>query len=310
MADSTVPDVLRDRMKYVQWDLRTHISQGTFSAVYLGQRLAKSDGVGPQWPAGQVAVKLIPVGDDSVPCDGPLRIDIMSKINHPACLPLFAWDKRHAADGRDEYVLVTELQRSRLDQVLKTPPPDWNATKRSLCALGIAAGVCYLHSSLILHRDLKPANILLTTDLEPVICDFGLSAWLDPTNPTSNEDSVGTPLYMAPEVINGENYGTPIDVYSYGVLLYQLITGDMPFSHLAHGKIFDLQRHILQGERPQLPDDTPPGFKELVPRLWNADPNQRPTFAQIIEESDKLRFPGCDESAWNAYKAKVLGFLH
>jgi serine/threonine-protein kinase TNNI3K len=149
----------------------------------------------------------------------------------------------------------------------------------------------------VLHRNLKPGAVLLTDDLEPVIGSFSFAEWIDPDGDDEPISASGTLLYMTPEVHKWEKTGLPSDVYSYGILLYEMVTGKQRFAHLKGGDVSNLKLRVIKGERPQLPEDMPTAFKELLPRLWDADPSQRPTFAQIIEESDKLRFEGCDETA-------------
>lgn len=94
-------------------------------------------------------------------------------------------------------------------------------------ALGIARGVEYLHQQHIIHRDLKPANILLDNSLNPRIADFGVSR--EAATEYATMTKIGTPTYCAPEVLNGDRYSFPADIYSFGMILCAMMQGGNPW---------------------------------------------------------------------------------
>ncbi len=105
---------------------------------------------------------------------------------------------------------------------------------------GMAAGVAYLHERGIVHRDLKPGNIFCDEGIVKV-GDYGLSKFISCSRRSGHTESVGTVHYMAPEVANGR-YGKEIDVYALGVILYELLTGRVPFEGESIGEV--LMKHL------------------------------------------------------------------
>lgn len=154
-------------------------------------------------------------------------------------------------------------------------PSDWLELLR--LATEVADGMRYLHSQGVLHRDLKSTNILISSDGSARIVDFGLSCFsargMDLTAET------GTYRWMAPEVIRHEPYSEAADVYSYGIVLWELVSRQQPFSGLTPIQAaFAVAR---QGLRPQLPPDVQPLLAGLIRRCWAANPAMRPSFNQI-----------------------------
>ena len=108
---------------------------------------------------------------------------------------------------------------------------------------GIGAGVAYLHDHGIVHRDLKPGNIFSEEGMVKV-GDYGLSKFISCSRRSGHTESVGTVHYMAPEVANGR-YGKEIDIYALGVMLYEMLTGRVPFEGESVGEV--LMKHLRPG---------------------------------------------------------------
>eukprot|EP01126_Amoeba_proteus_P039533 TRINITY_DN4178_c0_g1_i19.p1 TRINITY_DN4178_c0_g1~~TRINITY_DN4178_c0_g1_i19.p1 ORF type:complete len:440 (-),score=96.79 TRINITY_DN4178_c0_g1_i19:139-1458(-) len=145
-----------------------------------------------------------------------------------------------------------------------------------------AQGMAWLHESIppIIHRDLKPRNLLVDEHYTVKICDFGLSAFQIEEKLREDRATPGTPLFMSPEVLRGETVTEKADVYAYGIVLWEMVTGQEPFCH--HEDYSNFVKSIVAGERPPIPDNINPALGQLLTDLWKAKPTRRPSFASVI----------------------------
>jgi serine/threonine protein kinase len=167
-----------------------------------------------------------------------------------------------------------------------------NATQKTNIAIGIAHGMKYLHSHKIVHRDLKSPNILLDERMLPKIADFGLGHFVAECT-GGEQTAVGTPVWMAPELIDSKQYGPAVDVYAYGIILYEMYTEKMPFEGWDRVQIF--AQVATKGVRPELPE-TASSLAQLIVQCWDADPDKRPTFEEIYARfgTHAVSFPECE----------------
>ncbi len=189
----------------------------------------------------------------------------------------------------DGYYIVTELaEKGSLWYFLRNhPDPDLQQSFR--WAKEIARGVEYLHQYKCIHRDLKSGNVLLMVDLTTKICDFGSAKQVRTENVscTVQTSPTGTYQWRSPEAIRGKKASSSWDVYSYGILLWELMTHKIPFSHLnlrIPGEEFQLQMKICNGERPPIPDSCDPKLASVMRRCWSEEPGSRPTFTQVLAD--------------------------
>uniref|UniRef100_A0A8B9L7F4 Mitogen-activated protein kinase kinase kinase 12 n=1 Tax=Astyanax mexicanus TaxID=7994 RepID=A0A8B9L7F4_ASTMX len=149
-------------------------------------------------------------------------------------------------------------------------------------AMGIAGGMNYLHLHKIIHRDLKSPNMLITHDDLVKISDFGTSKEL--REKSTKMSFAGTVAWMAPEVIRNEPVSEKVDIWSFGVVLWEMLTGEIPYKDVdSSAIIWGVGNNSLQLP---LPESCPDGFKILLKQCWNCKPRNRPSFRQILLHLD------------------------
>lgn len=232
--------------------IRRGIHRGGFGEVYY----AVSD-------AGkEVALKLL-----THDLDTELRgIRQCLNLKHPNLITIF--DVKHDSDG-DHWVVMEYVNGSNLEEILTAFPSGLPFSEVKDWMQGLVNGVEYLHDRGLIHRDLKPANVYRENGVVK-IGDVGLSKRFDGSRHQHTE-SIGTVYYMAPEITHGK-YGPAVDVYSLGIILYELLTGKLPFNGETSGEIL---------------------MKQLsaAPDLAAVPANLRPVLAHALEKDPQKRTP-------------------
>ena len=233
------------------YTIKRGVGRGGFGEVYF----ATSD-------AGkEVALKLIRRN-----LDVELRgVTQCLNLKHPNLIALY--DIR-TDEQDDQWVVMEYVSGESLEEVIERNPQGM-PLEEALCWMrGIAAGVAYLHDHGIVHRDLKPGNIFSDEGIVK-IGDYGLSKFISCSRRSGQTESVGTVHYMAPEIANGR-YGQEIDTYALGIILFEMLTGHVPFEGESVGEV--LMKHLTA--EPDLTALAEP-YRDIVSRALAKDPNLR-----------------------------------
>eukprot|EP01105_Mastigella_eilhardi_P011010 TRINITY_DN2538_c0_g1_i2.p1 TRINITY_DN2538_c0_g1~~TRINITY_DN2538_c0_g1_i2.p1 ORF type:complete len:1913 (+),score=474.61 TRINITY_DN2538_c0_g1_i2:119-5857(+) len=164
------------------------------------------------------------------------------------------------------------------------------------CMLDIARGMCFLHSSAILHRDIKPDNILMASfDVRAQACakitDFGTTRNINNSDKTQYyTKGVGTPVYMAPEILQSDKYSTSADVYSFALLMLFLLTEKEPYSEdKQFANAWQISEYVISKKRLPIPRCSltyRTKVPELIRECWAPEPHYRPSFSAIADRLD------------------------
>ena len=213
------------------------------------------------------------------------EIQIMQKMSHPNVLSLLGVCA--AMDG--SLRIVTDfLPRGSIFHLLHRqsapgPPSPWLALQ---LLAGCARGMRYLHARqpAIIHRDLKSQNLLVAADGSVQVADFGLSR---ECLRTAAMTRVGSVQWAAPEVLLGHGYSQKCDVWSFGVVCWELMTARIPFDGMS--QVLVASKVALEGMRLPVPPDAPLQLLRLMARCWADEPGKRPEFDEIVAELDAIQ---------------------
>ena len=304
-SSSSISSVKMSMLEDFNPDTAEFLGEGSFGTVYKGYLKAKTTGV-RRWPRTPVAIKVLRELPKDVQKQKEFirEAEMAEKLRFPSLMHVLNF-----TCTKDRWMIISLCAQGSLDNaikqeargvVLKWPTAagtqvEWNSTKRAIAVFGIAAGLCFMHERNIIHRDIKPANVLLDENMWPLITDFGLARAL-PNADQGMTPCKGTVLYMAPEVFLGRSYDAKADVYSYGMLLYELISGHQPFHDAPEikavspdGASYAVFKLVQDGKRPSL-KDVPPEWHDLIVRCWDPDPAERPTMREVVEKLMNVDF--------------------
>ena len=289
-------------IRFSDIELGKKIGQGTFGAVHIGE-----------WQGAHVAVKrmmaqglLVTDSDSDVSSataeelftpkqereearlvkEFQREVEILAQLRHPSIVLFLG-----ACPCPPDIALVMEfVPRGSLDQLLHASSIPLDLRRRCKMAMHVARGMAYLHSQGIIHRDLKAGNLLVGASFEIKVCDFGLSKMRNHASMTMSQNSVGTPVYAAPEVLKGEKFSEKCDVWSFGVVLHELMTRKRPYAWLetpiqvmAGVAMGTLRLGNLAENGEGDGGDVSAGIAALQERCCAWDAEERPGFGEILD---------------------------
>ncbi|XP_059837382.1 mitogen-activated protein kinase kinase kinase 7 isoform X3 [Hypanus sabinus] len=268
-----------EEIDYNEIDVEEVVGRGAFGVVCKAK-----------WRGKDVAIKQIESESERKAFIVELRQ--LSRVTHPNIVKLYG------ACLNPVCLVMEYAEGGSLYNVLHgaEPLPYYTAAHAMNWCLQCAQGVAYLHGmkpKALIHRDLKPPNLLLVAGGTVLkICDFGTACDIQ-THMTNNK---GSAAWMAPEVFEGSNYSEKCDVFSWGIILWEVITRRKPFDEIG-GPAFRIMWAVHNGTRPPLIKNLPKPIESLMTRCWSKDPAQRPSMEEIVRIMTHLMkyFPGADE---------------
>lgn len=210
----------------------------------------------------------------------------IASLEHPHILPIYDFGD---VDGQ-LYIVMRYVSGGSIENLVEEGPLNLDEVLRF--GRNIAQALDHAHANNIIHLDLKPSNILLDANQSPYLADFGLAAWVGPEGRAANPGS-GTLLYMAPEQLTSDQLDHRADIYSFTVMLFHMLTGQLPFDATTPLALKQLQFREGLPEIDLVSPNLPVGLTEIL-RLGTAiEPDERPNRAsELINEFEKVLRPG------------------
>ena len=210
------------------------------------------------------------------------EVDIALKLNHPLFPKFIGYNLTNFKNKPNPVILYECSFKDTLQN--KYIEDDFNDTNKLITLFGIASGMSYLHSHNILHRKMSIYNILFDDLLYPKIMEFNNAIEIPqnlPFKDTSLKDQLKE--YIAPEVLTKFEYNKASDVYSFALIMYQIVYKKEPE---IYENVFSemIPYMTINGERPKFDEPINDAYRNLIERCWSQDPKLRPTFDEIADE--------------------------
>jgi serine/threonine protein kinase len=258
-------------MNFKDFSVDCEIGHGSFGLVHKAL-----------WRGTEVAVKRLPresITDPQILLEFMKEAFIMRQLRHPNVLQVLG------VCTDPPCIIMEYMPRGSLHQLIHNPSTslDWPIVRK--LAIEICRGMAYLHNCNppLIHRDLKPHNLLVDEMWRVKVCDFGLSRFWEAKKDMT---ACGTPAYAAPEVLRNAAYSVSADVYSFAMVLWELITRQPLYPGMPPFQIIFTVG--TQGLRPTLPPTCNSGLASVIRDCWAEDPSQRPSFIALADRISQL----------------------
>lgn len=207
------------------------------------------------------------------------EIELLKNLNHPNIVRYIG----STSENNNIYVFLEYVSGGSIASIINKYGHLEESMIRNY-AKQILYAINYLHENNIVHRDIKGANILIDTDGLAKLADFGCSKIIELKSSTSGIDSLlGTPFWMAPEVMSQTQHGIKVDIWSFGCTLIEMASGKPPWSQ-EYSQITALILDIVKSDKiPTIPEHISDEFKDLIKKCLNRNPDERPTAKELLQ---------------------------
>ncbi|EDR22987.1 protein serine/threonine kinase, putative [Entamoeba dispar SAW760] len=266
--------VVSTRLDYDEIQEEKQIGEGSFGVVFKGT-----------FQGNKVAIKKMKMGDDE---------EAMEEFNKEvAMLDKFRCEYIVHFYGAvfipTKICLVTEYADMGSLQSLINNHSKPNEHMRMKLVIDAAKGIQYLHFNGIIHRDIKPDNVLIFSlddgiEVNAKLTDFGSSRNVNSmkTNMTFTK-GIGTPVYMAPEILNQEKYTESADIFSFSILMYETFKWDRPYPENLFKYPWNIAEYVMQGNRLEITSGMPEWYFLIIQNSWKQNPSERYNIEQVID---------------------------
>lgn len=223
------------------------------------------------------------------------EVAVLSTLDHPSLLKFIGYSSVNFKREPKPTIITESVLKQTLEGIIEMNRKgiksiNWDSTRILMNIFGIASAMSYLHSKDVIHGDLKPASIFIGKDFLPKLSDYGFYTKYQVLKSMSCQSSSrmkNVPNYSAPEILNSQSPSKESDVYSFALIIYELMTKEKPFSHLktTNEIFFEV---VARSGRPKFPEEeeeeeeVPCCFREMIEACWSQEPKQRPSFEQIV----------------------------
>jgi len=254
------------KVEFKDLEFGEKLGEGNFGAVYKGDYIGT-----------KVAIKkLYYVDDEFMQKYIEREMDTLTAIHHPNIVQLMGI----CIESDDVYIITEFIHGGDLHKRLVDNKVDLGWPEKISFCKDVALAMTYLHSKGIMHRDLKSHNLLIGEGGKVKVCDFGLARSEGGDDKANHQKTiVGTHEWMAPEIAMGQNYDKSADVFSFAMVMYEVITrGDPPPRKLVEGFQFKQDQH-----KPNIPNDTPAELWTVLTDCAQTSAKDRPQFKDIVK---------------------------
>jgi predicted Ser/Thr protein kinase len=258
----------KHQISFSSLEVEKEIGKGSYGKVSLGK-----------WNGALVALKFCKEkeGFDSFLKEAALMTELPP---HPNVVQMYGV----SIDGPQPILVLEYCARGSLDKLLSEKARHLSENDKLDFVKGIARGMFHLHYHNIVHRDLAARNILLNEANVPKISDFGMSRIIKKDEEGETKNDIGPIRWMSPEAIGKRKYSQKSDVWSFGIVVWEIVSQGELFIDM---DLFDIGVQIRdKGLTPKIPEDCPPLLREIMELCWRQQPEERPTFHEICKVLD------------------------